>query len=370
MSIVDLAGPASSWIGYETTITSGGMDVTSAVDLEKSRLSYRTGTMIGQRFALQLEVLDRDALTPGDRVSVLMAGADAVGESVSSALGEYLLAAPNRTVPLGGTETVQMFGDDVTALLDQAVGATYLALAGSPAVAEAASAVAAAPGELAAAFPAASQLDALPAGVGWLLTENWTYRCICDDLLGRAAYRPTWMGRDGRATTDRHLDPVARAGVAEFAPRHWDADAGWTIVGSEPRLASDIKGWPNQWIVIRDDLPEGILETPDYVAVRNNLTVGPASQQQAGRLVRTVRRVDATSRSTLAMQADSIAANETYPTETLAVKVLPDPTLWHEDLIEFTMGALDWSRVLCEVVAWMLPLAGNEDQSVTLRRLR
>ena len=346
------------------------IDVTEYIDLDRSDINYLNGDDIGTNANLKISVLDINKVPEFSTVSIETQVTDDLGGVYRTKMGTYLLEAPTSVIPLCDGDTNEMVGDDLTVYLDQPIGYSWVAPGGRDAVGEAAKVVDSSPGPITATFPLPKPPELLPDLWVWLIGQNNTWRCVADMLLERAGYRLLWMDRDGSIISDEKIDPLKRAEIEDIP--HWNVDEGGTFVSSGFTRERDLKGHPNRWRVIREDLAlvSDATTIEHVVETRENKSNGPASFDERGYWLTEIIEVDVTSIRALSQIADKIQSVKQYPVEQVELSVAPQLYLWHDDLVYFTSRNLEWDRVLCAVEAWNHTLSGNELMPVRLRRLR
>ena len=349
---------------------SGRTDVTDDVDLKASTLRYRNGPDQGVNALATLSLHHMERIVPNSIVGLRVRVTDNMGGTESWEIGHYLVDAPERRLPLCDGRTIRVICDDITVVLDRAVGYSWVATKGSSVVAEAARAVAEADPSLIIAVMGDTE-EMLPETWAWLIAQESTWRCVADQLLLRGGYRSLWMDRDGELISDQQTDAFARFQALEN-PIHLDVNDPKTLVGIGLQIASDLKGWPNQWKIINKELALVFSAStiPGQVEVRDNINEGPASQEAIGRVVPKILKVDVTSNDALSRIADEVSSAQIYPTETVGLMMIPRPDMWHDDVAAVSIQEEGWSRVPCEVLEWEYDLAFKDLAPVSLRRLR
>ena len=94
-------------------------------------------------------------------------------------------------------------------------------------------------------------------------------------------------------------------------------------------------GIPNQWVFIADIADPNVgspSEGSGVVRLRNEAT-GPSSIASRGRVVNRVEKVDATDQDALMLEAIQQRASDIQSVQKVVFTTVPNPQLWHRDII-------------------------------------
>ena len=284
------------------------------------------------------------------------------GESVRRDLGVFLLETPRWVgdwVPAAWT----VEGYDLLSALDVPVARSWQ-VASQTVVVDAAAAVLVEASVGAPVGIERSVLSVTPHARLWPLSEDTTWLTIADDLLSLVAYGSVFVDRAGQVVSRPFVVPSERSPT-----RVYDTTRDDTVVAAGPVREEDTWGVPNRWVIYRDVPSEGAPAVGAGMVVRVNQSDGPTSMDERGRTVSRVVAVDAVDEASLEVLADRIVAQDRRPALSLRLRVLPDPGLWHGDVVEVRapeVGVTAATRFA--VKAWDLPLDGS-DMTVDLEAL-
>jgi hypothetical protein len=269
--------------------------------------------------------------------------------------GVYCPVTPER--PKGSTPTVfDVEGMDRLHLLDREVGDTYEVAAGTGYVAAMRQAVtdAGLSGEL---FDGTADASVLPSTRVWPLVsdeEPTTWLRVVNDLAAAINYRAVWADENGRYRSDPYVLPEDRAVEWTF-----DATDSRNIVGEDQVVVEDLWRAPNRWVFVQSNRPDNDPPTDgDGIYVRNNVSVGPSSQDERGGLVWARRfEYEAASHDELVALGDRRVALDLRRVVTVSARTGPFPLAGHADVYRWRDSEDDF---VVQAVGWRYDLAGSD----------
>ena len=287
-------------------------------------------------------------------------------------LGVYLLETPVRS----GGETPASWsaeGYDKLVTLDKEIGFTYRIPAGQMVLAS----VQAIIEQRAFTEPESKILIAgqdrdlpLPSAWQWSVLSNSTgsgqatWLQVCNDLLVSIGFRHLWVDRDGNWRLEPYVSPTVQAAPAWAT---YDAESDDTTVSAEDRtLETDLFKVPNQWWVINDDPDLGAPALGSGIAMVENVNEGPTSQRARRRVITRTERIQAVSQLALEVRADQMKEEDTKWNRFLSMQTLPDPKLFHNDVI-FVRDPLLEIQGRFAPMTWSIELSGESDTRIKAR---
>lgn len=273
-------------------------------------------------------------------------------------LGVYVLSTPD-TVIGESLQTWSVTGSDLLYLLASPVGDSYSVASGANVLAAVRTAIGNAVPGATVLLDGTADSRTLPQAMVWPLTSSTisTWLDVVNGLLASVGYRGVWADWDGNYTSQPYLDPAVRA--PEFT---FDADdIGASIVGVNRTVTNDLWQSPNWWRFIAQNWAGTVAEGAGQYTVQN-VSTGPASQQQIGRTVKKVVYVNTADQTSLQVQGDRTVAADKRVTELVTVQLGPMPAQWHQDIIEYVDAAAGGS-LKAETRQWTLDLLGADGQT-------
>lgn len=321
-------------------------DITGDLVEDGSQIASASGDRIHRTCRLRLS---RELQWAAQRVKPYVTVTD--GETTwVQPLGMYVLDTPDTAT--GETPTVwTVEGRDKLALLDVQHGTSVTLESGGAVLALAEQLIDEGAGGPVALDPIAAAAVA-PEPRTWPLDPNTRTLDIVNDLLAMVGYEPLWCDRHGGFRSGPQ--PVV---ASQGAAWQWSADSDVATVGDQ-RISSDVDAIPNRWVFWRDDggVPTDGLSRYEVL----NRFDGPTSlEARGGRTVSAVIEIDAVDHPTLVAEGDRIVAEaKRGARRRITFPILPDPRVWHHDVVGFTSAhAGIVGRI--RVVGWTLPFVGD-----------
>ena len=192
----------------------------------------------------------------------------------------------------------------------------------------------------------------------WVIDESTTWLLVIDQLLESAGWLPPWTNRDGTLTSQAWVSPINAP--AELI---LDDDARTTVIQLGATTKLDTYGVPNKFTYISTDFNPDETQTPvvgNGITVRDNLSVGPSSQEARGRIIASVVRIDAADQQSLEDFADRDFLASITPAKTLCLNIAPQPIPWHRGIVDVTISDLDIIDQKYMIRNWTIPLDGAD----------
>ena len=291
------------------------------------------------------------------------------GRSRRYDLGVYLPSAPRRRAN-EEPQTYDVEGFDKLLVLDVPVTRSLQARAGDRVLATIKSIIAEATGGDTKIRVSGEGDDPVIAGprlwpvIAFDAGEPVTWLSVINDLLKSIKYENLWVDEQGWFRAQPKLKARDRAPMWVY-----DVTSPRTTVHPEDREEefnySDV---PNRWVFIRDDLSQELPSVGNGIALRDNKSNGPTSQDATKRIISRVEYMQALTQDVLEAKADEEMEKDMRGHRYLDLTVGPNPNHSHFDVVRVVDPALDVSSRFV-VQNWSLPLSGGGWMNLRLKEV-
>lgn len=168
-----------------------------------------------------------------------------------------------------------------------------------------------------------------PTPRSWTITDDTTWLAIANELLAAVGFQALAMTPGGRAYSERYVEPAQRR-----VALHYDATtAGSSVEAVDGVLTHEYTDAPNRWVAYRTDPELGPPRVGAGIAVIDNVSTGPASQQSRGMVIPRLEQVDAVDQAALEDAARMMRDVDGDSPRTLTLATKPHPWHGHLDVV-------------------------------------
>lgn len=197
-----------------------------------------------------------------------------------------------------------------------------------------------------------AQDTTLPATRVWALaTQPSSWLRMITDLLNEIGYTRPWADENGAIRARPFVDTPER-------PAEWvlnTGDPNTNLVGENRTLSVEAGDIPNWWRFVRTNMDTTPTEG-DGIHTIENLTDGPTSQTELGRVITKVEFLEAADQAALVAQATKIVAEDKAAVRTITLEVDPLPIMGFDDVFQYLDAG---HNTKAAAASWELHLDGS-----------